>query len=225
MTNKIFRLMIVIALPVLFSAVAKAGVLVTDQLVTPLMPHMKKYVSIPVPPTFDSNKPVWVVYQLVGVSAASHPEGEIVLDSSFEMVPTPMADTVAIFKARDLKVNKSSGALGNQLSVIAGERKPEELREMFGEEMYAAYEALNKQEGVYVSGNVTKTYDVKGSKGLLLSAGVTRAKGIQPVVINVVIGQGDIPEQYQGNSSLVIEKLIAAIISILIAVVWLIKRR
>lgn len=217
--------MIVIALPVLFSAVAKAGELVSDHLITPLVPDMKKYISISVPPAFDPNKPVWVVYQLVGVSADPRPKGEIVLDSSFEMVPTPINDSIVIFKTSDLKVDKSAGALGNQLEGIAGKRKPEELKEIFGEEMYAAYEALNKKEGVYVSGSITKVYDVGGKNDLVLSASVTRAKGIQPVVLNIVIGQGDIPEKYHGNSSLVIEKLIAAIISILIAVVWLIKRR
>jgi len=203
---------------------AKAVVLATGQLITPLMPDMKKHLSISVP-SVDPTKPVWVSYQLVGVSAAAKPEGEIVLSSSFEMIPVPMGDSFVTFKARNLKVDKSAGTVGNQLKALAGERKPEELKEIFGEEMYAAYVALNKQEGVYVSGNIYREYDIAGNTGLLLLTGIERATDIQPVLINVVVGQGEVPAQYRGADNLLAEKFLTALIAFAIAAYWLNRRR
>ncbi len=132
--------------------------------------------SVPVTVAYDPKKPVWVVYQLVGVSAESDPEGVVVVDASFEMVPVPITDSVLIFKASDMKVEKSAGALDEQVKAMIGDRSPEEMRELFGEEMYAAYLALSKKEGSYVIGNITKTYDVGEPEGLNLLTSVARAR-------------------------------------------------
>lgn len=222
------RLLLALVLLPLFVASVNAGVLANGQLVTPTIPDADTSISIHVPPSFDPNKPVWAIYQLVAISAQSEPVGEVVLDSSFEGVLTPIVDSVVIFKADDLKVDKSAGTLGDQLKALVGERSPEELKAIFGEDMYAAYEALNKKEGAYLTGAITKTYHPGGKKDLVLLTSMERTKGIQPVLISVVIGQGEIPAQYQNaaGNSLAKDKLVAAIIAFfLLLFFWFIKRR
>lgn len=207
-------------------ASARGEVLATEQLLTPLSPESVSNASIHVPKPFDPNKPVWVVYQLVAVSAASNPEGEIVIDSSFEGVPTPINDSVVILKARDLKIDHSAGELESQLQALVGKRSPEELIEIFGEDLYEAYAALNKKEGAYITGNIIKMYNPGGRTDLVLLASVERASGIQPVLINIIVGQGDIPKQYQDSSgSLAKDKLVAVIIGLLVIVFFLFMRR
>lgn len=221
----IFRVILLIVFQYLLAVTANAVVLANEQLMTPLIPHSKRGLSIPL--NVDPSKPVWVVYQLVGVSAVSRPEGEVVLDSSFEMVALPMGDSVVVFRMKDLDVVKATKGLSDQLSEKIGQRKPEELRKMFGDDMYAAYEAIKKNEGSYVTGNIIKEYETDGKRQLVLLATVDRAKGIQPVAVNVIVGQGEIPAEYEkfGKKSIPAEKIIVAVISFAIAGFWLLRRR
>ncbi len=221
------RFLAAMVLPLLLITPVRAEVLATNQLLTPLIPDASRHMSVPVAVAHDPHQPVWVVYQLVGISAESDPEGEVVVNASFEMVPIPITDSVLIFKASNMKIEKSAGALDERVKAIIGERSPEEMREMLGEEMYGAYLALSKKEGSYVIGNITKTYNVGEPEGLNLLTSVERARGVQPVVLNVIIGQGDIPEQYRNSflSSLNTEKLIAAIISLLLALFFIFRRK
>lgn len=213
--------------PLLLIAPVQAEVLATKQLLTPLIPDATRHMSVPVAVAHDPHQPVWVVYQMVGISAESDPEGEVVVDASFEMVPIPINDSVLIFKVSNMKIEKSAGALDERVKAMIGERSPEEMREMFGEEMYAAYLALSKKEGSYVIGNITKTYNVGEPEGLNLLTSVERARGVQPVVLKVIIGQGEIPAEYRDSflSSLNAEKLIAAIVSLLLALFFIFRRK
>ncbi|PUA27243.1 MAG: hypothetical protein B0W54_11595 [Cellvibrio sp. 79] len=206
---------------------AQAGVLVTRQILTPLIPDAESNISILVPSGVDPDKPVWAVYQLVAISADSDPQGEVVIDSSFEGVPTAINESIVIFNANNLTINKSSGTLGEQLKAQVGERSPEELKEIFGVEMYAAYAALNRKEGSYLTGSMIKTYHPDGKKELILLTSVERANGIQPVLISVVIGQGDIPAQYRNSgNSLAKDKLVAVMIAFFLGLfIWFIRRR
>jgi hypothetical protein len=124
-------------------------------------------------------------------------------------------------------VVKATKGLSDQLNAQVGQRKPEELKEIFGDDMYAAYEAINKNEGSYVTGNIIKKYDTGGKRQLVLLATMDRAKGIQPVVVNVIVGQGDIPAEYEkfGKKTIPAEKIIVALISFVVAVFWLLRRR
>lgn len=225
--NRHLQFLAALVLPLLLITPVQAEVLATKQLLTPLIPDATRHMSVPVAVAHDPHQPVWVVYQMVGISAESDPEGEVVVDASFEMVPIPITDSVLIFKASNMKIEKSAGALDEQVKAMIGERSPEEMREIFGEEMYAAYLALSKKEGSYVIGNITKTYNVGEPEGLNLLTSVERARGVQPVVLNVIIGQGDVPEQYRNSflSSLNAEKLIAAIISLLLALFFIFRRK
>lgn len=211
----------------LLIAPVQAEVLATKQLLTPLIPDATRHMSVPVAVAHDPHQPVWVVYQMVGISAESDPEGEVVVDASFEMVPIPINDSILIFKVSNMKIEKSAGALDERVKAMIGERSPEEMREMFGEEMYAAYLALSKKEGSYVIGNITKTYNVGEPEGLNLLTSVERARGVQPVVLKVIIGQGEIPAEYRDSflSSLNAEKLIAAIVSLLLALFFIFRRK
>ena len=58
-------------------------------------------------------------------------------------------------------------------------------------------------------------------------ATVDRASGIQPVLIKIIAGQGDIPPEYEqfGKKPLSPERLITAIIAFAIAGYWLFSRR
>ncbi len=225
--NRHLQFFVAMVFPLLLITPVQAEVLATKQLLTPLIPDASRHMSVPVAVAHDPQKPVWVVYQLVGISAESDPEGEVVVDASFEMVPIPITDSVLIFKASDMKIETSAGALDEQVKAMIGERSPDEMREIFGEEMYAAYLALSKKEGSYLIGNITKTYEVGEPEGLSLLTSVARARGVQPVVLNVIIGQGDIPEQYRNSfmSSLEADKVVAAIISLLLAVFFIFRRK
>jgi len=224
--KSITHLIAVTLLQLLLVAAANAAVLANEQLITPLTPGSKKSLSIDLL-SLDPKKPVWVVYQLVGVSADSKPEGEIVLDSSFEMVPLSMGDSVVVFKAKNLTAVKATKGISDQLNAKVGQRKPEELKEIFGDDMYAAYEAINKNQGSYVTGNITKEYQTGGNRSVRLMTSFNRVKGIQPVMLNVIVGQGDIPAEYEqfGKKPFSPEKLLTAIITFAIAGFWLFKRR
>jgi len=222
-----FVVLVAVIANLLLANGARSEVLATGQLVTPLSPDATSSLDIHIPQPFNSDKPLWAVYQLVAVSAAADPVGEIVIDSSFEGVLTPINESIVIFKVRDLKVDRSAGELETQLQALVGKRSPDELKEIFGDALYEAYLALTKKEGAYLSGNITKVYEPGGRSELVLMASVERASGIQPVMINIVVGQGDIPKQYQDSSgSLARDKLVAVIIALLvIAFFFFIRRR
>ncbi|GGY81818.1 hypothetical protein GCM10011613_28150 [Cellvibrio zantedeschiae] len=205
---------------------AQAAVLATSQLVTPLIPGSQKSLSIDLL-SIDPKQPVWVIYQMVGVSADAKPEGEMVLDSSFEMIPLSMGDSVVVFKPKNMEIVKATKGLGDQLTANVGERKPEELKAMFGADMYAAYEAISRNEGTYLTGTIVKEYQTDGKRDVRLMTSFNRVKGIQPVMLNVIVGQGEIPARYKqfGKKSLSPEKIITALISFAIAGVWLMRRR
>lgn len=221
-----FHLAALIALQLLFAISAHAAVIAERQLLTPLTPGSNKYLTLDLV-SVDPNKPVWVVYQLVAISADSNPSGEVVLDASFEMVPLPMGDSVVIFKARSLDKVKATKGVSDQLMGKMGDRKPDELKEIFGAEMFAAYDAINKSQGAYVTGAITKEYQTGGKSSLRLLASVSRANGIQPVLVKVIVGQGEVPAAIEsfGKKPMPTEKLIAALISFAIAGFWLMRRR
>lgn len=224
--KSISRFIVALVIQLFCAISANAIVLANEQLLTPLTPGSNKFLTIDLL-SVDPQKPVWVVYQLVAVSAVAHPEGEVALDSSFEMVPLPMGDSVVVFKTRKLEVTKATKGLNDALMAKVGNRKPEELKEIFGPEMYAAYDAIGKNEGSYLTGSIIKEYQTEGNPSLRLLTSVTRANGIQPVLIKVIAGQGEIPAEYEsfGSKPLSKEKLIAALISFAIAGVWLLRRR
>lgn len=184
------------AASLLASGDASANVLARDQLGTPLAPDANSRLSIDTPGVLPG-QPVWVVYEVVAVSASSSPEGEIVLDGSFEGIATPLSDSTVVLQAEAMEASASAGTIGQQLEAIAGPRTSDELRALFGNELYDAYQALNAGSGRILTGRTVKTLPALGSDQGRLLVSVERAGGIQPVLVSVTVGQGDIPAEYR----------------------------
>ncbi len=172
---------------------ALAGVLATQTLPTPLAPDMPRNLSIPMPPNVDPNAPIWVSYRTLALSAEASPTGEIVLDGSFEGVPTPINASVAAFTPDAMTVSTSSGTIKQQFETMYGQRSPQEMQSLLGADLYAAYEAANAGTGRILDGTVVKTLPALGKTEGVLLVSVERASGLQPVGIFVTVGQGDPP--------------------------------
>jgi hypothetical protein len=89
---------------------ASAGVVATTEWIVPLAPttenkNLRLFAGKPI----DPDKPVWVVYRMLAISADRSPDGEIVLDPALEMVPVPLPDMFVRFRAGSMDVSRSAG--------------------------------------------------------------------------------------------------------------------
>ncbi|MEO8751194.1 MAG: hypothetical protein ABI624_00790 [Casimicrobiaceae bacterium] len=176
----------------------------------------------------DPNKPVWVSYELFAASASEKPTGSIVLDASLEGVPTPVADSIVVFSAEELTRTASAGTIGATLEAQIGKRTPEELAEAFGPELYAAFKALNEKTGSMLSGTMVKVYRSPGTTEARLLVSVEKATGMQPVLINITMGQGDLPAKREAptsGSKFKMEAVIGSAVLFVISLIWLLMRR
>ena len=182
------------------SSQALAGVLATQQLPTPLAPGMSSSLSIPVPPNVDPNAPIWVAYRVLALSADASPNGEIVLDGSFEGVATPINASIVLFNADAMTVSTSAGTIKQQFDALFGQRSPEQMKTLLGTELHAAYAAANAGTGRILDGTIVKTLPALGKNDGILLVSVERASGIQPVGVFVSVGQGDPPAASTGGN-------------------------
>jgi hypothetical protein len=213
----------------LFAAAASAAVVATDQWVMPLAPSTEqKHLTLPANQPIDPDKPVWVAYKMLAISAADNPTGEIVLEPALEMVPVPLNDMYVIFSAGKMDVSKSAGTIGDQLKAKFGNHTPEQMKETFGPEIYAAYTALNEKHGSILQKTIVKTYGPTGTAGATLLLSINRATGMQPMLISVAMGQGEIPAEYRESeeaTTKVISKVISAVLTFLIAMYFWRRRK
>jgi MYXO-CTERM domain-containing protein len=207
----------------------QAAVLVTQQWIMPMAPVTPKGgLQIAVTGTVDPAKPVWVVYQLLAVSAADKPSGSIVLDASLEGVATPITETRVVFAADKLDRSKSAGTIGEKLAAQVGQRTPQELTEALGPELYEAYKALNEKRGAILQGTVVKTLPAPGKRDLRLLASIERASGMQPAQIVVTMGQGEMPSGLTASTSSSsgrAERIVAGVLGLAIAAFFWFRRR
>lgn len=172
---------------------ALAGVLASQQLVTPLAPDMPSRLSIPMPSTLDPKASIWVAYRVVALSADADPAGEIVVEGSFEGVPTPITATLAVFDPGDMRVMTSAGSIQQQFEAVHGPRSPEQMKTLLGADLHAAYEAVNAGTGRILDGTRVKTLPALGTHEGTLLVAVERASGMQPIGLFVTVGQGEMP--------------------------------
>ncbi|HVK98196.1 MAG TPA: hypothetical protein VM553_00215 [Dongiaceae bacterium] len=212
----------------LFALPVQAGVLAQDQLIMPLSPSSPgPHLKLPITGAIDPNKPIWVAYQLIAVSAADEPVGKIVLEGSPEGVPVDIKDLKVVFLADKLQQTKSAGTIGTQLEAQVGKRTPQELAEVMGPELYAAYVALNEKRGAILQGIKVKKYGPMGNNEPLLLVSVEVAEGIQPLLVKVTAGQGDMPPDIQAaaDSELSPSHLAWGALAIFLVLVWFRRRR
>lgn len=180
-----------------FSAAAAAAQLASTVLLTPLAPHQKSSVSIPMPAGLAPDQPVWVAYELVALSATDDGDGELGIEQSFEGVKTSTREFFATFHAREMQAQKSAGTVAAQLEQIAGHHEPAELRQLMGAELHAAYEAVNAGNGRILTGRSVHRLAAPERSDAPLLIAVERAQGMQPVALKVSVGQGDLPREFQ----------------------------
>jgi hypothetical protein len=189
-----------LALAFVLPTAASGSVLGTDLLVTPLAPGAaRSNLSLATSSPLDPDKPVWVAYKLLAISASDKPTGSIVLDASFEGVPTSITDSIVSFDADKLKHASSAGTIDEQLRAQIGQRTPQQLTEILGPELYAAYQALNEKKGAILEGTIVRRYSPTGKSDAVLLASVDKdsTSDLQPVAIVMTVGQGEVPPEFE----------------------------
>lgn len=204
--------------------------LASDQLLTPFAPQAPRKALSLESHSIDPSKPIWVSYSLIAVSASQEPSGELVLDSAFEGIPVPLADSVVSFAANRMTSLPRTGTLGASLEAQVGKRSPEELAQAFGPELNAAYQALLAKKGAIFGKTIVKKYAPTGRKEVRLLTSFTKPSSLQPILLTVVIGQGEIPgeskdafSQFSKGSNWN-EKLLTAAIAFAIAALYLFRK-
>lgn len=217
----------VIILCCVLAASAQAGVVAEDQLFTPLAPSSPRNNVRLSAESLDPAKPIWVAYKLIAVSASDNPTGKIVLDAAPEGVPVDIKDLKVVFLAENLKQSESAGTIGKQLEAQVGQRSPQELTEILGPELYAAFLALNEKRGTILQGTKVKTYGPTGTSDATLLASIDAAEGMQPMLIKVTMGQGDMPPELAAaaETRLPLSTLLLGALGIGIALTWFRSRR
>jgi hypothetical protein len=208
---------------------ASAAVLATQQWIMPMAPVTPKGgLQLSATGAVDPAKSVWVVYQLLAVSASDKPSGSIVLDASLEGVSTPITESRVVFAADKLDRSKSAGTIGEKLAAQIGQRSPQELTEALGADLYEAYKALNEKRGSILQGTVVKTLPAPGKRDVRLLASIERASGMQPAQIVVTMGQGEMPAGLAASASSSsgrAERIVAGVLGLVIAAFFWFRRR
>jgi len=149
------------------------------------------------PAGFAPGEPVWVVYEIVAIAPDDSDEGEVDFEQSFEGVKTPLPAFYFTFKAQDMISRESGGTVSQRLEQIAGRRDPEELKNLLGEKLYSAYQAMNAGKGRVLGGRSVRRLPAPGRSDAPLLVSVERATGMQPLALKVTVGQGELPAQFQ----------------------------
>lgn len=191
------RLRAVLTLFCLLPIAAHAGELARRVMLAPLSPSGKDRLTLPMPPTVDTTRPVWVVYRMYAVSASESPSGDIVMDGSFDGVPTPADQSFAVFSADRMRKAPSGGTIGQQFEAAHGKHTDAELVALWGQGIFDAYTALNRKSGAVFEGTIQKTLPPIGDASLPLLVSVRRDSDLHPLAVEVVVGQGDIPTELQ----------------------------
>jgi hypothetical protein len=160
-------------------ASALAGPLISNTLITPLLPGQNSHLSFIMPPEFAADQQVWVVYELVALSAVDDDSGEVGLEQAFEGVKTPLKALYVNVRADDM------------------ESSPEKVKGLIGTEMYAAYESVNPRGARVLGGHVVSYLAAPGKSDVPLLVSVERAQGMQPLALRVTVGQGQLPLEFQ----------------------------
>lgn len=146
----------------------------------------------------DPQKDLWVTYNLVAVSDQDKPSGEIVIEAMPEGVMVPIQDTKVTFNADDMNAGKTTNQFKETFEKQAGKRSTSELNETFGVELTKAIIAMKENKGTVLTQNITKHYPAPGKNDdLRILTSFEKIDGIQPAVLIITIGQGDIPEASQ----------------------------
>jgi len=218
-----------VLLAALASQGARADVLATEDLVNPTALSGQDRIRI-VGLKVDPSKPVWVSYSLFALSAEADRKGEVVVEGSPEGVAVPIADSRVRFSAERMTVLRSSEKVASRLKKEAAGRSRDEMIATMGPQLYKAFEALMRNEGQGFAQTIVKSYRVSGDGDLVFSASLVKIDTLQPVLLRVAVGQGDIPGEYRdalgevrGDSGRS-EKILAAVISIALAVIYLIRK-
>jgi hypothetical protein len=134
---------------------------------------------------------------------------------------------MVVFSAETLKRSSSAGTIAKELEAKIGVQTPEQLKEAFGPELYAAYKALDEKRGSILSGRIVKVYGAPRKTEARLLVSVERATGMQPRAVTIVMGQGDVPSEDGPAVSRARDKAVAAGIGafLLAGFFWLMKRR
>lgn len=172
--------------------------LARGQLLLPLGPGMESRLHLSVSGA-DPQQSVWVSYHVVALSADSSPTGQIDIEGVFEGVKTPINEMMALFGPGAMKVSKGGGSIAQQLESAGQKRSPEEWQKLMGDDMYRAYQAVDAGKGRVLEGKLERTLPLGSSDGSLIIS-VERAEGIQPLMVMVVAGQGDMPASLQSTA-------------------------
>lgn len=157
----------------------------------------KKSLSVYTSAPLNLVKPLWVSYSLVAVSPESKPRGDIVIEAMPEGVPVPLGSAFLHFSAAQMRTMPTTDNLGNAIRQKVGNRTPEELKKAFGIPMYQAYEALVNHKGSIIGQTIVKEYGLPKSDPVKMLVSLERVDGIQPLMIEIVIGQGEIPDRHR----------------------------
>ena len=213
-----------------FGPPAHSAILATDQLHIPFAPQApRKALSLQVT-SIDPNKPIWVSYTLRAISASERPSGELVLDAAFERILVPLTDSLVLFAADQMNSLPRTGTFGASFEAQVGQRSQEELAEVFGPELNSAIQALSAKKGSILGKTIVKTYAPTGRDEVRLLASFTKASTLQPILLTVVVGQGEIPAESKDAFSQFTkdpnwnEKLLTAAIAFVIAAIYLFRK-
>lgn len=229
MRNPLLLQVILLALLLVASGDSRAVVLATELLPTPLAPAAPRSRIQLAVANLDPVKPVWVSYKLVAASASDKATGEVVLDASFEGVPIKLPDSKVAFPTSKLERSSPGSGMAQQLHANVGDRPRAELESVYGHDLTAVYEALKAERGSVFQGTVVKVYSPVQRQEAVLLASIDRASDIQPLLLSIAIGQGDIPSELSdsgsSSSDLLVKRIILFVGASIAAIVWWRRRR
>ncbi|WP_462114234.1 hypothetical protein [Lysobacter xanthus] len=176
------------------AAPSHAATLATQQLVTPLIPGAHHSATIGVP-GMDPSRPVWVAYRVVGLSSSKSPTGAVHFSNSFDGIALPATDMMWRMDATDMR-SGDTDSLRTQLQALAAQRSEPQLAATLGPGMHAAYKAVLTGDASSVDGRAVRVLPAPGRSDTALDVSVEGAEGVQPVLVAVTVGQGDVPAEF-----------------------------
>ena len=210
------RLRLLALLPLVQTAAAAE--LASDTWRLPLAPATPQKVMHVSVRGLDPAKPVWVKFQLAGISVSDKPTGDLVLDAMPLEQRVPLGQNVVRFEAAKLTLGRPDAAVMQQMEASVGNSSAQERETLLGAEMSQAFEAVRNGRGTMVVGSAVRLYDAPGKSELTFSTSVERTQDIQPVSIKVTLGQGDVPmTAAERDQSYKKDKVWAAVFGLLFA--------
>ncbi|MGN6150698.1 MAG: hypothetical protein ACTHOH_01660 [Lysobacteraceae bacterium] len=176
---------------------AQAAELARQLMPTPLAPGGEDHLTLPMPANLDPSEEVWVAYRMYAISANPDPSGDIVVSGSFDGVKTPLGDMTVVFTPSRMEKTASQGTIGQKFEAAYGKRSDAELATVMGPGLFEAYTALNRKSGAILQGTVLKTLPPPGADRPPLLVTVERESDQNPVGLEVIVGQGDLPADVQ----------------------------